>query len=63
MEVRTRKLSISKVGGNASAGAKRASIGLPMPWLEQMGLSEEYRDVKMSFDGNRIIIEKKELED
>ena len=57
METRTRKLSISKVGGNASAGSKRASIGLPMPWLEKMGLNENIRDIKMSFDGEKIIIE------
>ncbi|MBC5998298.1 hypothetical protein EAI30_15155 [Romboutsia ilealis] len=63
METRTRKLNINKVGGNASAGAKRASIGLPMPWLEQMDLNEDYRDVNLSFDGKRIIIEKKDLED
>ena len=63
METRTRKLNINKVGGNAFAGAKRASIGLPMPWLEQMDLNEDYRDVNLSFDGKRIIIEKKDLED
>lgn len=58
METRTRKLSITKVGGNASAGSKRASLGLPMPWLEQMGIGEDSREVKISFDGERIIIEK-----
>ena len=58
MEIRKRKLSITKVGGNASVNSKRASIGLPMPWLEKMGLDENTRDIKMSFDGNKIVIEK-----
>ncbi len=58
MEIRTRKLSITKVGGNASVGSKRASLGLPMPWLEQMGIDENSRDVKISFDGEKIIIVK-----
>lgn len=62
MDVRNRKLSISKVGGNASERSKRASIGLPMPWLEKMGLDENARDIKMSFDGEKIIIEKSEIE-
>lgn len=63
MEIRTRKLSITKVGGNASTNSKRASIGLPMPWLEQMGLDENTRDIKMIFDGDKIIIEKSEIQE
>ena len=58
MDVRIRKLSITKVGGNASENSKRASIGLPMPWLNEMGLNEDFKEIKMSFDGNKIIIEK-----
>lgn len=58
MEIRKRNVSISKVGGNASKGAKRANIGLPMPWLDEMGIDEENREMKMTFDGNKIILEK-----
>lgn len=40
-----------------------AIIGLPMPWLEKMGLvGEGARDIKMNFDGEKIIIEKSEIE-
>lgn len=58
MEVSKRKVSITKVGGNASENSKRANIGLPMPWLTKMGVDVDNRDIKMTFDGNRIIIEK-----
>ncbi|CEN21230.1 hypothetical protein [Paraclostridium sordellii] len=63
MEIRTRNVSISKVGGNASKNSKRASIGLPMPWLTEMGVDEENREVKLIFEGNRIILEKAEVEE
>ena len=63
MEIRKRNVSISKVGGNASKGAKRANIGLPMPWLDTMGISEENREIQMTFDGNKIILEKLKVED
>lgn len=63
MEIRTRNVSISKVGGNASKNSKRANIGLPMPWLEEMGISEENRTIKMIFEGNKIILEKLESEE
>jgi hypothetical protein len=56
MDNRIRKICITKAGGNASANSKRASISLPLPWLIQMGLSEDNRDVSMSFDGEKIVI-------
>lgn len=58
MEVSKRKVSITKVGGNASENSKRASVGLPMPWLVQMGVDIDNRDIKMTFKDNKIIIEK-----
>lgn len=58
MDVSKRKVSITKVGGNASENSKRASIGLPMPWLTAMGVDVDNRDVKMTFKDNKITIEK-----
>lgn len=61
--VSKRKVSINKVGGNASKNSKRASIGLPMPWLLEMGvndLKEENKYIKMTFKDNKIVIEKLE---
>lgn len=60
METRTRKLSITKVGGNASENSKRVQLGLPTAWINAMGLDSENRDVKMTFKDNKIIIEKLE---
>ncbi len=60
MEVRKRKVNITKVGGNASQNAKRAHLGLPMPWLIEMGIDSDNRDVKITFKDNKIIIEKDE---
>ncbi|MCC3870399.1 AbrB/MazE/SpoVT family DNA-binding domain-containing protein [Terrisporobacter mayombei] len=60
MEIRKRKVNITKVGGNASENAKRASVGLPMPWLTEMGVDVDNRDIKMTFKDNKIIIEKEE---
>ncbi|UPA31917.1 AbrB/MazE/SpoVT family DNA-binding domain-containing protein [Terrisporobacter glycolicus] len=58
MEVRKRKVNITKVGGNASENSKRASVGLPMPWLTEMGVDVDNRDIKLTFKDNKIIIEK-----
>lgn len=60
MEVSKRKVSITKVGGNASENSKRASVGLPIPWLKQMGVDVDNRDIKLTFKDNKIIIEKEE---
>lgn len=61
METSKRKVSITKVGGNASKGSKRAQVGLPMPWLLEMGVNDETEKnkyIKMYFKDNKIIIEK-----
>lgn len=60
MDVSKRKVSITKVGGNASENSKRASVGLPMPWLIKMGVDANNRDIKMTFKDGKIIIEKAE---
>lgn len=61
MDVRKRKVSITKVGGNASKDSKRAQVGLPIPWLLEMGVNDEIEEnkfIKMVFKDNKIIIEK-----
>ena len=34
-----------------------------MRWLDAMGISEENREIQMTFDGNKIILEKLKVED
>ena len=49
---------INKVGGNASKGSLNYRVSIPTPWMQEWGISENDREVKLSFDGEKIIIEK-----
>ena len=53
METRTVKVSFGKNG----QGRTSTSVSLSLIWLKKMGISAKNREVKMSFDGKRIIIE------
>ena len=53
MESRTNKVMFSK----NSAGNPSPRVPLSLIWLKKMGVTAENREVKMSFDGKRIIIE------
>lgn len=52
-EVRKANISIRKNGN----GYQTSSIFLPKKWLDQMNISQENRQVKISFDGKKISIE------
>lgn len=56
MEKRLAKINISAAGGTAAKGAKTCKVTLPTAWVEAMGINLEQRDVKLSFDGNQIIL-------
>lgn len=58
METRICNVQIGKPGGNASKGAKNYRISIPSMWARQMGIAPEDKIVSISFDGQRIIIEK-----
>lgn len=58
MEVREGKVIFNKSGGTSGQGGYTTRVTLPILWIKQMGISQEDREVKISFDGNRIIIEK-----
>ena len=53
MESRTVKVSFGKNG----QGRTSTSVSMSLIWLKKMGISAENREVKMTFDGKRIIIE------
>lgn len=59
MEVRNGKLIISNAGGTASGKAKTYKVSLPSVWINSLELNEYNRDIELSFDGERIIIEPK----
>lgn len=58
MESRKAKLIVNKPGGTASEKSRTYRVTLPNVWIEQLGLNENSRDIELSFDGNRIIIDK-----
>lgn len=58
METRKRNIVISKSGGSARGKSLNYRISLPTPWVQQIGVTEEDKEVQISFDGKKIIIEK-----
>lgn len=57
MESRKGKLLVNKSGGTASRGGVTFRATLPSKWIREMGLDENNRELKLSFDGKQIIIE------
>ena len=58
METRLCNVQIGKPGGNASKGTKNYRISIPSVWAQKLGIMPEDKAVSLSFDGQRIIIEK-----
>lgn len=56
METRKAKMIVNKAG----AGNSTFRATLPALWIREMGLGEEERELLLKFDGEKIIIEKKE---
>ena len=55
-EQRQLKVSFNKSGGK---GGITNRITIPTMWIKEMGIDSESREVIATFDGNKIIIEKK----
>lgn len=62
-ETRKCKITIGKPGGNASKGAKNYRLSLPTNWMNEMEITPDDRNVKISFDGKKITVEKIEDEE
>lgn len=58
MEKRIAKISVSKSGGTASKNGVTFRATLPTAWVRAMGLGEQERQITLSFDGEKITIEK-----
>ena len=56
MEMRSGKIIISSAGGTASKGAKTYKVSLPSAWINSLELSENNREIELSFDGEKIVI-------
>lgn len=59
MEQKDLKVSFCKAGGNASKNAVSPKLNLPIAWIREMGINPEDREITITFDGKKIIIEKK----
>lgn len=58
-EQRNLKVGFNKSGGTAGKGGITNRITIPTAWIKEMGIDSESREVIATFDGNKIIIEKK----
>ncbi len=59
MEQRTAKINISSAGGTASKNSKACKVTPPKTWLEEMGITDECRELALSFDGTRITLSRR----
>ena len=57
-ENRRTRVIINSAGGNASKNAKSFKISLPSKWMHKLAIDHENREIVMTFDGDRIVIEK-----
>ena len=59
MEKRIVNVIIQAPGGTAAKNSSTYKLSLPSSWVNEMGISEENRQVEMKFDGTSITITKK----
>ena len=60
METRSAKLIVNKSGGTASEKSKTYRVTIPNSWIEQLGISEENREIELSFNGSEITVRRKQ---
>ena len=60
METRNAKLIVNKSGGTASEKSKTYRVTIPNSWVEQLGISEENREIELCFDGTKITVRRKQ---
>ena len=57
------RVSFNRPSGTASKGGISARLSLPKTWLDTMGITQDYRTVVASFDGEQIEIRRAENEE
>ena len=60
METRNAKLIINKSSGTASEKSKTYRVTIPNSWVEQLGISEDNREIELSFNGSEITVRRKQ---
>lgn len=58
MEQRICKMIITSPGGTASKGSEMFRLSIPTSWAKEMGVSKESREVLLSFEDGKIIVER-----
>ena len=58
IETRTAKMIITSPGGTSSKNAEGFRLNIPTVWARDMGITKENRNVKLSYEGGKITIEK-----
>ena len=59
MEKRLGNIIIQTPGGTAGHGSRTFKIALPSVWMQEMGITQEARQVELYFDGEEIRITKR----
>lgn len=60
METRKVNVIVGKAGGNTGELSNNYKISIPNQWVKKLGISKDNREVNISFDGEKIMISKKE---
>lgn len=63
METRKANVIVGNAGGNTGKSSNNYKISIPNQWINEMGISKDNREVSISFDGEKIMISKKETFD
>lgn len=58
MEKRSANIIINQSGGTASKNGMTYRLTIPTLWAKSIGITPEDRQVKISFNGQKITIEK-----
>lgn len=57
-EQRTMRAIVRKAGGTAGSNSLNYKVSIPSAWANALGISEESRELLMSFNGKKITIER-----
>lgn len=61
-EQRNARAIVSKPGGSAGKNSLTYKVTIPNSWAAALDITKEDRDLIMTFDGKKIVIERKKKE-
>ena len=63
IDIRKGNIQMGKTGGNSGKNNKYYRAIVPPTWAKAMGITEDARDIVLSFDGEAIYIRKATAEE